>query len=147
MYLAVAPPRHDPSSPSTALADAIFDGMAEEEDDHRQRLIDLHKKRFGNVIPLIRREHVSGFYARRPVWLMEQLPIEKIRENNRRYTRAWHAPALGNIEVKVEHGKTGGDHMEMRISELKLDAEIVEARPGCAARQSASTDETLRGEG
>ena len=59
---------------------AIFDGMAEEEDGHRQLLIDLHKKRFGTVIPLIRREHVSGFYARRPVWLIENLGIERIRE-------------------------------------------------------------------
>ena len=78
---------------------------------------------------------------------LETTPIEKIRKNNRRYTRAWHAPALGHIEVKVEHGKTGGDHLEMRITELTLDGETVEARPGCAARQSASTDETLRGEG
>ncbi|MBT8417744.1 MAG: rubrerythrin family protein [Silicimonas sp.] len=59
---------------------AIFDGMAEEEDGHRHRLIELHKKRFGDVIPLIRREHVSGFYARRPVWLVENLGIERIRE-------------------------------------------------------------------
>ncbi len=63
--------------PSTA---AIFEGMAEEEDTHRKRLIDLHVQRFGETIPLIRREHVSGFYARRPVWLMEQLPLEKIRD-------------------------------------------------------------------
>lgn len=59
---------------------AIFDGMAEEENTHRQRLIDLHKRRFGDVIPLIRREHVSGFYARRPVWLVENLGLERIRE-------------------------------------------------------------------
>lgn len=59
---------------------AIFDGMAEEEDSHRRRLIELHQKRFGEVIPLIRREHVSGFYARRPVWLVENLGIERIRE-------------------------------------------------------------------
>lgn len=59
---------------------AIFDGMAEEEDEHRRRLIDLHRARFGEVIPLIRREHVSGFYARRPVWLIENLGLERIRE-------------------------------------------------------------------
>lgn len=58
---------------------AVFDGMAEEEDDHRQRLIALHQARFGEVIPLIRREHVAGFYARRPVWLVENLSIEVIR--------------------------------------------------------------------
>lgn len=59
---------------------AIFDGMAKEEDGHRQRLIELHRSRFGEVIPLIRREHVSGFYARRPVWLVENLGLERIRD-------------------------------------------------------------------
>ena len=58
----------------------IFDGMAKEEDGHRQRLIELHRRRFGEVIPLIRREHVAGYYARRPVWLVENLGIERIRE-------------------------------------------------------------------
>lgn len=58
----------------------VFKGMAAEEDEHRRRLIDLHKKRFGDVIPLIRREHVSGFYARKPVWLIENLGLERIRE-------------------------------------------------------------------
>ncbi len=59
---------------------AIFDGMAAEEDDHRRRLIDLHTERFGDVIPLIRREHVSGYYVRRPVWLIENLGLQRIRE-------------------------------------------------------------------
>ena len=62
--------------PASAL---VFDGMAVEEDEHRQRLIDLHQKRFGAVIPLIRREHVAGFYARRPVWLTENMGLEQIR--------------------------------------------------------------------
>ncbi len=53
--------------------------MAAEEDEHRKRLIDLHTSRFGEVIPLIRREHVAGFYARRPIWLVENLGIERIR--------------------------------------------------------------------
>ncbi len=57
----------------------VFDGMAEEEDTHRQMLIELHQQRFGDVIPLIRREHVAGYYARRPVWLIENLGIERIR--------------------------------------------------------------------
>lgn len=58
---------------------AVFDGMALEEDEHRKRLIDLHQTRFGDVIPLIRREHVAGHYARRPVWLVENLSLETIR--------------------------------------------------------------------
>ena len=68
---------------------------------------------------------------------METTPIEKIRNNNRRYTRAWHAPALGNIEVRAEHGKVGGDHLEMRITELSFGGTDVIARPGCSAMQSA----------
>lgn len=75
---------------------ALFDGMAAEEDQHRQRLIDLHRTRFGEVIPLIRREHVAGHYARKPVWLTQNLPLETIRgeaaameaEAQRFYTRA-----------------------------------------------------------
>jgi rubrerythrin len=58
---------------------AVFDGMAVEEDGHRQRLIELHRARFGEVIPLIRREHVAGFYARRPVWLSQSLSLETMR--------------------------------------------------------------------
>lgn len=58
---------------------AVFDGMAVEEDGHRQRLIDLHRDRFGEVIPLIRREHVAGFYARRPVWLSQSLSLDTMR--------------------------------------------------------------------
>ncbi len=61
----------------------VFDGMAVEEDDHRRRLIEAHKKRFGDVIPLIRREHVSGFYARRPIWLVENLGLETMRAEAR----------------------------------------------------------------
>ena len=66
---------------------AIFDAMAEEEDGHRQRLIDRFQAQFGGVIPLIRREHVAGFYARRPVWLVENLPLERIREEATRMER------------------------------------------------------------
>jgi len=58
----------------------VFQGMAAEEEQHRQRLIELHKKRFGEVIPLIRREHVSGFYNRNPIWLTENLGLERIRD-------------------------------------------------------------------
>ena len=58
---------------------SVFDGMGIEEDGHRQRLIDLHRARFGEVIPLIRREHVAGFYARRPIWLSQTLSLDAMR--------------------------------------------------------------------
>ncbi|MEE4217377.1 MAG: DUF3108 domain-containing protein [Xanthomonadales bacterium] len=74
---------------------------------------------------------------------METTPIEKIRQNSRRYTRAWHAPAYGNIEVRIEHGKTGGDHMEMRITELSFGGVLILPRPGCSAMQSARKPEPV----
>ncbi len=57
----------------------IFDGMAEEEDTHRRRLIELHRKRFGETIPLIRRDHVRGYYERKPDWLVRPLGLDKVR--------------------------------------------------------------------
>lgn len=86
--------RHD--YPDTA---AIFDAMAAEEDTHRARLIGAFQQRFGKVIPLIRREHVAGYYSRRPVWLVETLGLDRIRGEAARmeddaaafYTRAAQA--------------------------------------------------------
>ncbi|MGR3483170.1 iron exporter MbfA [Salipiger marinus] len=66
-----------PDHPDTAR---VFDGMADEEDGHRQALIAAHRIRFGEVIPLIRRDHVAGYYPRRPVWLMTNLSLDRIRE-------------------------------------------------------------------
>lgn len=57
----------------------VFEDMAAEEDDHRRRLIALHRERFGETIPLIRREHVRGFYQRRPYWLVRPLGLDRVR--------------------------------------------------------------------
>ncbi|MFK7861225.1 MAG: iron exporter MbfA [Granulosicoccus sp.] len=57
----------------------IFDEMAAEENTHRRQLIELHKNRFGENIPLIRREHVRGYYERKPDWLVRPLPLDKTR--------------------------------------------------------------------
>lgn len=57
----------------------IFEHMAAEEDQHRQTLIDLFKLRFGNTIPLIRREHVRRYYERKPDWLVRPLNLENTR--------------------------------------------------------------------
>ncbi|MCB2094370.1 MAG: rubrerythrin family protein [Rhodobacteraceae bacterium] len=62
-----------------AASAEIFDAMAKEEDTHRHWLIERHRARFGDVIPLIRREHVAGFYTRRPIWLVENLGLDRMR--------------------------------------------------------------------
>src|SRR5260370_11528068 len=59
---------------------AIFDEMQQEESGHRARLIDIYRERFGEHIPLIRREDVKGFIQRRPVWLVRPLGLEVVRE-------------------------------------------------------------------
>jgi erythrin-vacuolar iron transport family protein len=73
--------------PATA---GVFDGMAVEEHEHRRRLIGAFEKRFGAVIPLIRREHVAGYYNRNPVWLIEGLSLERIREEAARMEKTAH---------------------------------------------------------
>ena len=57
----------------------VFDEMAAEEDGHRAALIELHRRRFGETIPLIRREHVRGYYERKPDWLVRPLGIDRVR--------------------------------------------------------------------
>jgi erythrin-vacuolar iron transport family protein len=57
----------------------VFEEMAAEESEHRARLIERHKARFGDRIPLIRREHVRGFYERKPDWLVKNQSVDKIR--------------------------------------------------------------------
>jgi len=44
-----------------------FRTMRHEEDGHRHRLLELYKSRFGDHVPLIRRQDVRGFVDRRPV--------------------------------------------------------------------------------
>lgn len=65
-------------------------------------------------------------------------PVEKVREGSTRFTRSWHANEFGYIPVRMEHGKTDGDHMELRITELVIDGNTVEPRPGCAAAQDGN---------
>jgi rubrerythrin len=54
--------------------------MREEEDGHRHRLIELHRQKFGEHIPLIRRQDVKGFVQRRPIWLARPLRIDAVRK-------------------------------------------------------------------
>jgi rubrerythrin len=63
--------------PATA---EMFEGMRQEESEHRRRLIELFRQRFGEHIPLLRRHDVKGFVQRRPVWLIRPLPLKDVRE-------------------------------------------------------------------
>jgi erythrin-vacuolar iron transport family protein len=75
---------------------SVFDAMREEESGHRRRLIELFRQKYGDHIPLIRRQDVRGFVNRRPVWLVRPLGLDTVRnqasamevESRRFYERA-----------------------------------------------------------
>jgi rubrerythrin len=58
----------------------MYDKMAQEEMSHRDMLLDLHRKKFGDFLPLIRRQDVKGFVQRRPIWLNRPLAIDATRK-------------------------------------------------------------------
>lgn len=63
--------------PATAK---MFEEMQAEESGHRASLIEQYRLRFGDHIPLIRRQDVRGFVTRHPVWLARPLGIQKVRK-------------------------------------------------------------------
>ena len=128
----------------------IFDGMAEEEDRHRAALIALHKRRFGDVIPLIRREHVAGYYARRPVWLVQNLGLERIRaeaammerDAEQFYLRAAQQTAdadtrklLGDLAA----AEAGHQHKAARLEQTHLGDDVRTEEDATAQRQFVLT--------
>ncbi len=85
------------SYPATAK---VFDEMQAEESRHRQALIETYRRRFGEHIPLIRRQDVKGFIERRPVWLVRPLGIKAVRkqaETMELETRRFYERALEKV--------------------------------------------------
>jgi erythrin-vacuolar iron transport family protein len=58
----------------------IFDEMRGEETEHRNSLMETYTSRFGEHIPLIRRQDLKGFIQRRPLWLVRPLRIADVRK-------------------------------------------------------------------
>src|SRR5204862_3917707 len=58
----------------------VFDEMAEEEVHHRTMLFDLYRSKFGEYLPLIRRQDVKGFIQKKPLWLMQPLNLDEVRK-------------------------------------------------------------------
>jgi rubrerythrin len=94
--------------PATA---AIFDGMRQEESGHRRRLIELFQKKFGDHIPLIRRQDVRGFVNRRPVWLIRPLGLDIVR----------NAAASMEIETRQFYEKAAARTADANIRQLLDD--------------------------
>ena len=58
----------------------VFTEMAEEENEHRRWLLDLYRQKFGDHIPLIRRQDVKGFLHHEPIWMVRPLGLDRVRK-------------------------------------------------------------------
>jgi rubrerythrin len=106
---------------------AVFDGMRLEESGHRRRLLELYQQKFGNHIPLIRRQDVKGFVNRRSVWLIEGLNLDAARnhaaamvaETSRFYEKAAAQSKDVNIRQLLDDLAQEERYHENRAEELE----------------------------
>jgi rubrerythrin len=122
----------------------IFQDMSVEENEHRRSLIDLYAEKFGQHIPLVRRQDVRGFSPRRSVWQLPTVGIETVRQTARqmeiesgrfyraaasRTTDAAIRKLLGDLaEVEDGHERTAGDLEEKALSGGRRQSEDDNAR-------------------
>jgi erythrin-vacuolar iron transport family protein len=127
--------------PDTAM---IFDDMAQEESEHRRRLIELYRQRFGERILLIRREHIRGYFERRPLWLAKTQSVDTIRSEAERmeaqaarfYTEAAKRSRdaatrklLGDLAVEEEkHGSLAAGYVAAHAPENVREKEAAHER-------------------
>lgn len=75
----------------------MLEEMQEEESEHRASLIELYRSRFGEHIPLIRRQDVKGFVSRPALWLIHPIGPTAVRsaiESMESETRRFYELAL-----------------------------------------------------
>src|SRR5881409_6766 len=112
-----------------------FKELRREEDNHRHRLLELYKQRFGDHVPLIRRQDVRGFVQRRPVWLVRPLGLKAMQKAAetlevetkrfyevaaRRTTDTGVRQLLGDLaEEERNHAHTAGRIAETQLSEAE----------------------------
>ncbi|WP_417578619.1 iron exporter MbfA [Pelagibacterium sp.] len=129
---------------------AVFDGMAAEEDEHRQLLIERYAARFGPSIVPIRREHVRGFYSRKPVWLMAELDVETVRNQAREMERdaaRFYAEAIKrtrDAETRkllgdLERAERGHEQKARTLADSHLDPESLKTEKDSAHRSFVLT--------
>ena len=122
----------------------VFSEMAEEESGHRQRLLELYRAKFGEHIPLIRRQDVRGFVLHKPVWQILPLNLDEVRnlaesmeiETQQFYRRAAARSEdvsvrklLGDLaEAEVEHEHRADQLRDENLPENVRRDEDVHAR-------------------
>lgn len=99
--------------PATAQ---MFEDMAAEEQGHKNMLLDLFQKRFGGRLPYITRQDVRGFMKRNPLWLMESMRIEEVRQQ----------AELMEIEASTFYSKAASVAQDVEVRKLLGDLAIAE---------------------
>jgi rubrerythrin len=117
-----------PDFPASA---AVFDGMREEESGHRRRLIELYRQKFGEHIPLIRRQDVKGFVERKPIWLVRPLGLDAVRKQ---------ASAM-EVETRRFYEKSAARAQDASIRQLLDD--LAEVERGHESRAQELREEEL----
>ena len=119
--------------PSTAR---VFSDMALEENDHRRMLIDLYASKFGNHIPLIRRQDVRGFVQRKRLWQVRIQGIDAVRQQARQMeqdaARFYQHAASSATDADIR--KLLGDLAAAETQHERKAGEIEERRLPDAAR-------------
>jgi len=117
----------------------MFEEMQAEESGHRASLIEIYRQRFGDHIPLIRRQDVKGFVQRRPMWLVRPLGIHAVRkqvEIMELETRNFYERAMQQVSDAAVR-KLLGD---------LADAERKHSAAAHALEQKILTDEAVKSE-
>jgi erythrin-vacuolar iron transport family protein len=104
----------------------LFDAMAEEEIQHRTWLFDLYREKFGEYLPLIRRQDVKGFVSHKPLWLVRPLGLDEVRkyaaameyETARFYRRAAETTRDASVRELLVKLAEAEDSHENRANEL-----------------------------
>ena len=110
----------------------VFDEMADEEVTHRTRLFDLYRQKFGEYLPLIRRQDVKGFIQHKStLWLMRPLGLDDVRkfaenmefEAERFYRRAAENARDASVRqllVDLAEAEAGHETLAHKLSESIL---------------------------
>jgi rubrerythrin len=106
-----------------------FKQLRREEDGHRHRLLDLFRSRFGDHVPLIRREDVRGFVKRRPVWLTRPLGLKAVQKQ----------AELMELETKQFYEVAARRTTDARIRQLLGDLAEEERHHANAAERIGAT--------
>jgi len=67
---------------------------------------------------------------------LQTVAVERIQLGRTRYSRSWHAQDLDFIMVRLEHGKSNGDDIEFRITELEFGRMQMEPGRECSTAQA-----------